>query len=245
MSTRAVHVVVDSADPSSLAKFWAHALDWVVADDEPGEVDVEPAGLHYPSAEVLPLVFVPVPEPKAGKNRLHLDLATTSAEHQAALADKLLSLGATHADVGQGDVPWVVLADPEGNEFCVLEPRDWYQGTGPIAAVVVDTPDPQAAAAFWTLAAGWNPVTSEPQFASLRSPAGAGPFLEFMRSADPKTAKNRLHVDVAPAADGDVRAEAARLTEAGARPGDIGQGEVSWIVLADPQGNEFCVLSPR
>jgi hypothetical protein len=62
-------------------------------------------------------------DPKTGKNRVHLDLASTSAAHQAELVGRLRDLGATPADVGQGDVPWVVLADPEGNELCVLSPR--------------------------------------------------------------------------------------------------------------------------
>jgi hypothetical protein len=245
MSTRAVQVIVDSADPSAQARFWAEALDWVVASDEPDEAEIWPAGFSYPSPEALSLDFVAVPDRKAGKNRVHLDLASTSAQHQAALVDKVLGLGASHVDIGQGDVPWVVLADPEGNEFCVLEPRDVYAGTGPIAAVVIDIADPQAGAAFWALAAGWDPVVSESEFASLRSPAGTGPFLEFLHSSDAKRVKNRLHVDVAPPADGDTRAEAARLIAAGAQPIDIGQGEATFIVLADPQGNEFCVLSPR
>ena len=75
---------------------------------------------------VLPgfdLAFVPVPEPKTGQNRVHLDLASASAEDQAAIVDRLLGLGARHVDIGQGEVPWVVLADPEGNEFCVLSAR--------------------------------------------------------------------------------------------------------------------------
>jgi len=71
----------------------------------------------------VPLVFVPVPEPKTVQSRVHLDLAITSAEHQAALARRLQDLGARPADIGQRDVPWVVLADPEGNEFCVLSRR--------------------------------------------------------------------------------------------------------------------------
>lgn len=245
MSTRAVQVIVDSANPSAQARFWAQALDWVVAYDESDEAEIWPEGFSYPSPEALSLDFVPVPERKAGKNRVHLDLASTSIQHQAELVDKVLGLGATRVDIGQGDVPWVVLADPEGNEFCVLEPRDSYRDTGPIAAVVTDIADPQAGAAFWALAAGWAPQLSEPEFASLRSPAGTGPYMEFLRSSDPKRVKNRLHVDVAPPADGDTRAEADRLIAAGAQPVDVGQGEATFIVLADPQGNEFCVLSPR
>jgi len=82
-------------------------------------------------------------------------------------------------------------------------------------------------------------------FASLRSPDRAGPFIELLRTPDAKVVKNRLHVDVAPPPGGDASAEAGRLRTAGAAPVDLGQGEVSWVVLGDPEGNEFCVLSPR
>jgi predicted enzyme related to lactoylglutathione lyase len=245
MPTRAVHVVVDAADPSRLAAFWADALGWVVATDEPDEAEVWPAGFEYPGPDALPLVFIPVTEPKTTKNRIHLDLSTTSAEHQAAEVERLLGLGATRLDIGQGQVPWEVLADPEGNEFCVLEPRPVYLDARPVAAIVIDSTDPAATARFWAAAAGWVPHESEPDFASLRAPGGTGPYLELLRVPSAKTVKNRLHVDVAPLSGGDVRAEARRLTELGAAPADIGQSQVSWEVLADPEGNEFCVLSPR
>ena len=126
MSTRLVHLVIDAVDPGRLARFWAAALGWEVAVEEPDEVDVWPPGFSYPDPAALPLVFVPVPEPKTGKNRLHLDLASESAAHQADSVERLLALGAAPADIGQGnagDVPWVVLADPEGSEFCLLSPR--------------------------------------------------------------------------------------------------------------------------
>jgi hypothetical protein len=71
----------------------------------------------------LPLVFVPVPDPKTGPNRVHLDLASASPAAQAAQVERLLARGAAVADVGQGDVSWTVMADPEGNELCVLSPR--------------------------------------------------------------------------------------------------------------------------
>src|SRR6476659_9481502 len=158
MSTRLVHLVVDADEPGRLARFWARALGWEVASEEPDEVDVCPPGFSYPDPSALPLVFVPVPEPKNGKNRVHLDLATDSAAHQAAEVERLLALGAVPADIGQRDVPWTVLADPEGNEFCVLDPRPVYRDTGPVAAVVVDCPDPAAVAGFWALATGWTPA---------------------------------------------------------------------------------------
>jgi hypothetical protein len=84
-----------------------------------------------------------------------------------------------------------------------------------------------------------------PNGVSLRSPEGFGPYLELLPSADPKVAKNRIHLDVAPYQDEDYAAAVRALTEAGAVPIDIGQGDVPWTVLADPEGSEFFVLSPR
>jgi predicted enzyme related to lactoylglutathione lyase len=245
MPTRVVHLAADALDPSRLARFWAAALGWEVASEEPDEVAVCPVGYHYPDPVALPLVFVPVPEPKTGKNRVHLDLASDSAQDQAARVERLRELGAVPADIGQGDVPWVVLADPEGNEFCVLDPRPMYRDTGPVAAVIMDCADPAALVGFWELASGWVRHRLEEDIASLRSPAGAGPYLELLRTPDIKMVKNRIHPDVAPERGEDHQAAVARLRAAGAVPVNVGQGDVAWTVLADPAGNEFCVLSPR
>jgi len=245
MPTRLVHLVLDANDPLKLARFWAAALGWEV-EEEDGEIGVCPAGYDYPDPVALAVLFEPVPEAKTGKNRVHLDLATESAEHQAALVARLRSLGAQSADVGQGDVPWAVLADPEGNEFCVLEPRAVYRDTGPVAAVVVDCADPTALAGFWELASGWARVRSNDGLVTFRSPRGVGPYLELEEVAGAKTAKNRMHLDVAPYKDEDHAAAVKQLQEAGAVRADIGQGsDVSWTVLADPEGSEFCVLRPR
>jgi catechol 2,3-dioxygenase-like lactoylglutathione lyase family enzyme len=245
MGMRLVHIVVDANDPGRLARFWAAALGWEIADEAPNEVDVWPAGFSYPDPVALPLVFVPVPERKTTINRVHLDLATRSREHQQAEVRRLLALGATRADIGQGDVPWTVLADPEGNEFCVLEPRDVYADTGPVAAVVTGCADPAALAGFWELATGFARVSSQDGFESLRSPSGTGPFLELLRVPGAKTLKNRLHPDVRPQAGEDQARAVAAVRAAGASPADVGQGDVNWTVLADPEGNELCVLTPR
>ena len=123
MPTRLVHVIIDAVEPARLARFWAAALGWEIGVEDDEEIDVWPYEYRYPDPVALPLVFVPVPEAKAVKNRIHLDLATESVAHQAAEVERLLGLGAAPVDIGQGDVPWVVLADPEGNEFCVLSAR--------------------------------------------------------------------------------------------------------------------------
>jgi hypothetical protein len=106
---------VDAADPETLGRWWQQALGWVVVNDAPDEFEIRPAPDRLPG-----LLFVRVPEVKTVKNRLHLDFRPDDQELQV---DRLLGLGATRVDVGQGEQPWVVLADPEGNEFCVLGPR--------------------------------------------------------------------------------------------------------------------------
>jgi predicted enzyme related to lactoylglutathione lyase len=240
-----VHVLVDSANPLRAATFWADALGWVVIIEGPDEVVATPPGFDYPGTTALPLTFVAVPEPKTTKNRIHLDLASASLDDQAAKVERLVGLGATRVDIGQGDVPWVVLADPEGNEFCVVEPRDVYRDTGPVAAIVVDCADPEAMAAFWTVAVGWPVTGSGEDFAALRSATGQGPFLELLKSGDPKQVKNRVHLDIAPFADDDHAAESARLQALGAKLTDVGQADEPWVVLSDPDGQEFCLLTPR
>src|SRR5512132_779752 len=137
MPTRLHSVVFDAADPSALARFWATATGWPITYEEPAEVIVEPpeddAGV--PTEPGLPLVFGLVDDPKVGKNRVHLDLDSRSAAAQAELVERVRRAGATPVDIGQGAVPWVVLADPEGNEFCILDPRDYYADAGAVAAV--------------------------------------------------------------------------------------------------------------
>ncbi len=123
MTLRLVQIAVNARDDSAVGRFWAEALGWGVSGEEPGVTNVEPAGFAYPDPVAVCIDVLAAPEPKTVKNRVHLDLATTSAAHQADLVARLQGLGAMPADVGQGDVSWTVLADPEGNEFDVLTPR--------------------------------------------------------------------------------------------------------------------------
>jgi len=247
MSTRPDAVVVDALDPAELARFWSAALDWPVtyADDDEVVVEFSDEGGCWGDIGTVALVFGETTEPKQGKNRVHLDLASTSLTDQAATVEKLLDLGGSRVDLGQGDVPWQVLADPEGNELCVLEPREMYAGGPRVAAVVLDCADPAALAGFWQAATGWPVAHAEDGLVSLRHPGLPATALELVRSPDAKTVKDRLHVDVAPFRGDDQAAEVERLVAAGARPVDIGQRDVSWVVLADPDGHELCVLTPR
>lgn len=136
MTMKWYSVVIDSRDPQAQAHWWAEALGWRIVDDTPEEASVvppgatdEPASSYEEWMGVGPsLVFVPVPEGKTVKNRLHLDLAPHTSQDRDAEIQRLLDLGARRVDVGQGDedelITWVVLADPEGNEFCVLSSRE-------------------------------------------------------------------------------------------------------------------------
>jgi predicted enzyme related to lactoylglutathione lyase len=116
MAARLTEIAVDCSDPDRLAQFWSAVLGWPVGErDDWGVELLGPPG--WPT-----LLFIKVPEPKTVKNRLHLDVNATDRDQDAEV-ERIIALGATHADVGQGDVSWVVLADPEGNEFCVLRSR--------------------------------------------------------------------------------------------------------------------------
>jgi hypothetical protein len=107
----------DAIDPDALAAFWSQVLGWPRTDRYEGAVELaDPTGAN-PS-----LTFVPVPEPKRAKNRLHIDLNPVGHDQTVEL-ERLLHLGARPVDVGQGSQTWYVLADPEGNEFCLLRDR--------------------------------------------------------------------------------------------------------------------------
>ncbi|MFS0692081.1 VOC family protein [Streptomyces nitrosporeus] len=115
----AVHlhqIAVDTHDLPSLARFWCAVLDWKVLFEDEGEIVIGADETARPG-----MCFLPVPEGKTAKNRLHIDLAPDDRDAEV---ERIIGLGATRVDVGQGgDATWVVLADPEGNEFCVLRPR--------------------------------------------------------------------------------------------------------------------------
>jgi predicted enzyme related to lactoylglutathione lyase len=118
MTIRMQCVCVDSNDPDKLARFWAEALGWRRTFEDDDEIVLEPPAGSREDGVVPDLLFLRVPEPKSVKNRLHMDLRP---DDQDAEVRRIEALGAQRVSVGQGeDVSWVVLADPEGNEFCVL-----------------------------------------------------------------------------------------------------------------------------
>jgi hypothetical protein len=192
------------------------------------------------------ITFISVSEVKTMQNRIHLDLRTTSIDDQNDTVRRLLEHGARHVDVGQGaNEPHVVLADPEGNEFCVIEPSNTFLANGGrLGAINCD--GTRQTGYFWSAALGWPLVWDQGDETAICAPDGLGPKITW--SGPPlmeKTAKNRLHLDIAPPRNGDQHAEVLRLIAIGAKRIEVGQGDVAWVVMADPDDNEFCVLTPR
>jgi hypothetical protein len=228
------NIVWDARDPSALGRFWADALGARPFTDEAEGFE---ARLTLADDAFLDLCFQRVAAPSRAPARLHPDLR--GGARQREVVERLRGLGAEHADVGQGDVPWVILTDPEGNAFCVMEEREVYRDTGPIAALPLDSADPGRDAGFWAAITGWVPADGMPGAATLRHPAGVGPLLELCPEPEPKRGKNRLHLDVRlEAGEGDPT---ERLVAMGARPLSD-PGEFPWLQFGDPSGNEFCVL---
>jgi len=127
VASKFTELAIDSADPGGLARFWCSVLGYEVREEEDGVVTIGsplvPEGRTRPGPVPPTLTFARVPEGKTRKNRIHLDVNPTDREQDEEVR-RLLGLGARHADVGQsGDESWIVLADPEGNEFCVLASR--------------------------------------------------------------------------------------------------------------------------
>lgn len=167
MTGTGISVEFAAAEPERLARWWAHVLGWELA----GALAVLPRGPG------LPLRFVAADRAKTGKNRVHLDLRSESHEHQQDFLLRLFNAGARFVDIGQGeDVPWQVLADPAGNELCLLEPRRSDVDTGPVHSVVVESADPAAESAAYDLPA----VLHRPDLVVLHSPQRTGPYLEFV-----------------------------------------------------------------
>lgn len=253
-------VVFEAERPRETAEFWAALLA--------GEVlggDGDRQRVRFPDGPTVSIV--PATAAKAVKNRIHLDLASGAVDDggpgtQQAIVDRAKRLGATHVDIGQfagpAPVPWQVLADPAGNEFCVLEPRPEYSDTGPLAAVVIESPGPHRLAEFWSGVTEWPVVRTERQFVSLRAPSRRGPWLELL-SADPcppVTPRCRLELavhteerrntvpDARPDLDrtspgpGEFAAEADRLRLLGATRRGAGR-------LTDPDGTVIDLVPRR
>ena len=174
MTSRLVALCFDANDPLRLARFWADALRWEIDDETHDEIGLVPT-----DDTRFRIVFQAVPEQKAGKNRIHLDLTSTSIDDQKETVERLVELGARHIDIGQGpDDEHVVLADPEGNEFCVIEPdNSFLADCGRFGSITCD--GTREVGYFWSEALGWPLVWDQDEETAIRAPDGTGPFITW------------------------------------------------------------------
>lgn len=229
MALRLEAVVFDVADATEVAVFWAGLLD--------REILTEPAGaLVVGDRTQVGLRFVTSDTRQVGPRRLHLHLTSSSLEHQRRTVETALRLGGRHLDVGQGpDDSFVVLADPDGNELCVIEPGNNYlAGTGYLGEVTCD--GTRDVGLFWRDTLGWPLVWDQGEQTAVQSPLG-GTKISWdswdRPPTQPQNARNRQRFDLVTA---DPTSEAERLVSLGATR--LG-GQADRIEMADPDGNEF------
>ncbi|ROR95649.1 hypothetical protein EDD28_0210 [Salana multivorans] len=229
------NIVLQARDPVTTGAFWSAALGLA---DLTLEADLYEGRLTV-GEMWLDLCIERVDEAPPPGWRLHLDLA--GGQRQEEVVERLVGLGARRLDIGQGDVPWVVLADPDGNAFCVMEERPAYRDTGPIAALPLDSSDPERDAALYQAVTGWvraegvGPVT-------LRHPSLRGPLLELCPEPGPKLRQNRMHLDVRPEPGGQAELVELALANGAVRAAEPWALGHPWVVLRDTSGNELCVL---
>ncbi|WP_037908793.1 VOC family protein [Actinacidiphila yeochonensis] len=240
MSCQLFAVCLDAAEPSRLARFWSGLLGWETADDPDGTVELLPSG-----DTGFRIRFLPSREPKAGQNRSHFDLTSTSPDDQRQTVARALALGGHHTDVGQRpEEGHVVLADPEGNEFCVIEPGNAFlAGCGLVGALACD--GSQAVGYFWSKALGWPLVWDQDEETAIRSPHGGSKITWGGPPLMPRAGRDRLRLDLVPSAPGGLRAAADRLLSLGATLIGTVRDEDDRVTMTDPDGNEFRLLTPR
>ncbi|WP_329455064.1 VOC family protein [Streptomyces sp. NBC_01497] len=249
MTSHLLALSLDANDPLVLARFWGGVLGWEYADDPLDGVVLLPS-----DHSGLRIRFTPTRERKTDRNRMHFDLTSTSLDDQRGTVERSLGLGARSVDVGQRpEDGHVVLADPEGNEFCVIEPGNAFlAGCGSVGALACD--GSQEVGYFWSEALGWPLVWDQDQETAIRSPHGGSKVTWGGPPLMPRAGRDRLRFEVIPAAGADQEREIDRLVSLGAaRTGPGGTGTASTdaardgsgrVVMTDPDGNEFCVLRP-
>lgn len=215
---RVMALCLDAVDVERMAAFWSALLGLRV--ERRGEL----ARLLGDEADHVVWVN-PVPQAKAVKHRVHLDV------HVAAVAD-VLALGATVLDDGQ---PWTVLADPEGGELCAFVRTPAQLPAYRLYEIVVDCADPCALGAWWAAAFGVE-LSEDPAegYTWIEDVPGLGRELVFVPVSEPRQGPNRVHLDVV--------GRRAEVLAAGATLVRGRDEEIGWDVLADPEGNEFCVF---
>ena len=222
------------AYPGRLARFWGGLLgqDVTIERDAPALCALPEVGFG--------LRFVAGSGDKPGPNQMHPDLRPTSNDEQAAAVRRALELGAGHLDVGQGpDAEHVVLADPDGNELCVLEPGGTFLAGCPFFSSLAGDGLAEVGY-FWRDALAWNLVWDQNGETAVQAPTGGPKITWGGEPVAPKLGRNRLHLDLAPSDPTTIGAEVERLSALGATR--VVAGCADGVGMADPGGNEFCVV---
>lgn len=228
----------DAHHPVQLAMFWSELLGRKIHTDVEGEVTLLSA-----TESEFPIRFLPTQEQKQGQNRAHFDLTSTSLGAQEQIVARALELGAKHIDVGQlPEEEHVVLADPEGNEFCVIEPgNDFLAGCGTLGALAGD--GSQEVGYFWSKVLDWPLVWDEDQETAIQSPRGGAKLTWGGPPLMPKTHTDRFHFDIVPAAGISQDTEIERVLALGAS--QVSTDDGGSIVMVDPDANEFRILAKK
>lgn len=224
-------VSFDAHDPAGMARFWSALLGRVALE--------ETDGWRVPPQDgQVGLRFVESATKKTGPNRMHLHLTSVSPAEQRHTVATALGLGAQHLDIGQRpEEGHIVLADPGGNEFCVIEPgNSFLAGCGFLGEVACD--GTRALGVFWSEALGWPMVWDQDQETAIQSPLGGTKVAWGGPPVAPKVGRNRQRFDLM-LSSGVPAGEVDRLVSLGATR--LGSGEAGSIELADPDGNEFSV----
>jgi hypothetical protein len=231
MRSQLLAVTYEAADPAAPARFWAALLGRKIIEDA--------GGLLLPGEGTqLGLRFVPGRAGQAGANRMHLHLTSADPDDQRHTVDTAVGLGGRHLDVGQRpEEGHVVLADPAGYEFCVIEPGNTYlAGCGPLGELTCS--GTRQVGLFWNKALGWPLVWDRGEQTAIQSPRGGTKVAWDAWDNKPEAEPNRQRLELLPA-DGDQRAAVDELVSLGATRLDT--RDDGTVVLADPDGNEFRV----
>ncbi|MBD0734975.1 VOC family protein [Streptomyces sp. CBMA29] len=250
MSSQLFAICFHATRPTELARFWSGVLGWELASGPqilPPTVDGATGGFR--------IRFLPSQEPKTRQNQAHFDLTSASPEDQRQTVARALELGGQHIDIGQlPEEGHVVLADPDGNEFCVIEPgNNFLADTGVVGALACD--GTREVGCFWSEALRWPLVWDQDEETAIQSPEGGTKITWGGPPVAPKTGTNRLFFELALPADADRSAEVDRLLALGATRaaagatdgGETDGGETDGgghVLLLDPDGNEFSVRRP-
>ena len=225
---------VDAKDPAGLARFWGGLLGW----EQASETEL------LPDAKTgFRLRFLQSDVERDRPSYIHFHLTSETPEQQQETVDRAVELGGRHIDIGQlPEEGHIVLADPAGYEFCVIEAGNKFLADTAFFGEVASD-GTRAVGQFWSAALDYPLVWDENEETAIQAPSGGPKIAWGGPPVEPKPLKNPMHFDLVVPAGGDVDAEVERLIGLGATRLESGQEGADAIPMADPDGNQFCILT--